>query len=241
MYDEIIVRSSDTIGSLDGLEVAPVIAPVREEVLRKLREAIVTQRLRPGARLVERELCELTRTSRTSVREALRQLESEGLVRSSPRGVSVARVSAAEAASLYEARSALEGAAAALCAQRADAQQLQDLQQAFAGLQAAGEDTQAALAAKDRFYAAMFDGARSPVIAEMLGSIHARVSVLRAASMTRLGRPAEAVRELGEIVEAIAQKDPAAASVAARRHIENAAAALEAEQANAAIDGGLEI
>jgi DNA-binding GntR family transcriptional regulator len=44
------------------------------------RSAIVSGRFQPGDRLIEKELCDLTGASRTSVREALRQLETEGLV-----------------------------------------------------------------------------------------------------------------------------------------------------------------
>ena len=57
---------------------------VRERTVDSLRTAILSQFFKPRDRLVERELCELTGVSRTSVREALRQLESEGLVEMVP-------------------------------------------------------------------------------------------------------------------------------------------------------------
>ena len=63
-----------------GLRVERKPAPVRTQVLDKLRQAIVERRLAPGQRLIERELVELTGVSRTSVREALRELAAEGLV-----------------------------------------------------------------------------------------------------------------------------------------------------------------
>ncbi len=53
---------------------------LREIVLDKLRSAIMNFQLLPGDRLVERDLCDRLGVSRTSVREALRHLESEGLV-----------------------------------------------------------------------------------------------------------------------------------------------------------------
>jgi DNA-binding GntR family transcriptional regulator len=53
---------------------------VRSMVARKLREAIMSGRFKPGQRLVERELCEMTGVSRPSIREALRLLEADGLV-----------------------------------------------------------------------------------------------------------------------------------------------------------------
>ena len=57
---------------------------VRSMVAQKLREAIMSGKLKPGQRLVERELCEMTGVSRPSIREALRLLEADGLVTTVP-------------------------------------------------------------------------------------------------------------------------------------------------------------
>ena len=53
-------------------------APLRHQVLDFLRQSIISGRLAPGSRLVERELIEMMDVSRTVIREALRQLETEG-------------------------------------------------------------------------------------------------------------------------------------------------------------------
>lgn len=69
----------------------------RQLVVKAIRDAIVTGRLLPGERLVEREISARMNASRGPVREALQQLEHEGLVVSSPyRGTQVAEISAAE-------------------------------------------------------------------------------------------------------------------------------------------------
>jgi DNA-binding GntR family transcriptional regulator len=64
----------------------PQIAPssLRQRVLQMLREAIITGQFQPGNRLVEEELCQQMGISRGPLREALRQLEQEGLVVSFP-------------------------------------------------------------------------------------------------------------------------------------------------------------
>ena len=105
------------IGGEDGkglsLGVQRVAAPLREQVLDLLRQAIVEHRLKPGQRLIERELVEQIGVSRTTIREVLRQLAAEGLVATIPqRGAVVAIPTAEEAAELYEVRAALESLAA---------------------------------------------------------------------------------------------------------------------------------
>ncbi|OUL96435.1 GntR family transcriptional regulator, partial [Paraburkholderia hospita] len=86
---------------------------LRHQVENMLRQAIMSGRFAPGARLIERELCESLGVSRTSVREALRKLEAEKLVRSVPhKGPIVAVISPQEASELYALRGLLEGFAA---------------------------------------------------------------------------------------------------------------------------------
>src|ERR1039457_5022794 len=83
--------------------------PVREQTVKILREAILNFELRPGQRLVEREFINRLGISRTTFREALRQLSTEGLVTVvARRGARVTVLSTKEAADLYEVRSALE-------------------------------------------------------------------------------------------------------------------------------------
>jgi GntR family transcriptional regulator, trigonelline degradation regulator len=85
-------------------------AALRDQVVGNLRDAIINGQFAPGARLVERQMCELLGVSRTLVREALRQLEAEGWVRILPyRGPVVASMTPEEVRDLYEVRSALEG------------------------------------------------------------------------------------------------------------------------------------
>ena len=79
-------RATNSLEGVEGLSVRVnrVAAPVREQVLEQLRQAIVEMRLKPEQRLVERELIEQTGVSRTTIREVLRQLAAEGLVTTIP-------------------------------------------------------------------------------------------------------------------------------------------------------------
>jgi DNA-binding GntR family transcriptional regulator len=217
---------SSGLGPL-SVQVKRVAAPVREQVLDQLREAIVQQRLRPGQRLVERELIEQTGVSRTTIREVLRQLSSEGLVTTIPnKGTVVAMLSTERASELYEVRAVLESMAVQQFAQRADASDHAALRAAFAGIEAAvgmPQEGRALLAAKRRFYDALFAGARNTTIAEIVEGLQARVNVLRATSLAQPGRPAQTVEEVRAIVDALEAGDADAAAAACAHHVRQAA------------------
>ena len=81
----------------DAFRVARVAAPLRQSVIASLRGAIAAGRYKAGDRLTERDVCEMTGVSRTLVREAFRQLESEGLITVLPhRGPVVAKLNQAQ-------------------------------------------------------------------------------------------------------------------------------------------------
>ena len=137
--------------------VEKVAAPLRQSVTESIRTAIAVGRLKAGERLPERELCELTGVSRTLVREALRQLESEGLVKVEPnRGPFVARLTRAQAEGIYQVRSELEGLAYQLFAERVSEAQRTALRSAFEQLKQAvgGVDPQAPFAPRIAFTSA---------------------------------------------------------------------------------------
>lgn len=94
----------------------------------KLREAIVTGVLKPGERLVERQLSVQMGASRTPLREAMIRLQNEGLLTLlPPGGFAVAAINEQEARELYAIRMGLEGYATRLAAAAADAAALDDL------------------------------------------------------------------------------------------------------------------
>ncbi|HVW17998.1 MAG TPA: GntR family transcriptional regulator [Solirubrobacteraceae bacterium] len=230
---------ADAVAPNLAAQVARVAAPVREQVLDLLRREIVEMRLLPGQRLVERELIERIGVSRTTIREALRELAAEGLVTTIPqKGAIVAAPSWKEAAEVYEVRALLEGAAAREFAERADDDQVRALREALDAIErsADADDPKSLLAAKDRFYEVLFEGAGNATIRQILESLQARVAVMRAASLQASGRPAQSAVEIRAIVEAIEQRDGAVAAEAASYHVRRAAHACSA-QIDATRDG----
>jgi DNA-binding GntR family transcriptional regulator len=208
------------------MQVQTVAAPVRQQVFDAIREAIVTAQFRPGQRLVEKDLCEMLGVSRPSVREALRQLESEGLIQTIPnRGPVVAKLSRSEAISIYQVRGALEALAARLFVENAGKKSLQDLEAAFGDLKKAVEagDVQQALAIKDRFYAVLFEGAGNSIITGILRTMNARITFMRRVSLSSPQRWPAMLKEMRAVLTAIKAGDGEAAHAASLLHVQKAA------------------
>jgi DNA-binding GntR family transcriptional regulator len=211
-----------------SLRIEPVAAPVRQKVVEVLRAAITGGRFAPGARLTERQLCELTGVSRVSVREALRQLESEGLIEIQPnRGPLVSRLTRRDAESLYEMRGALEALAARLFAARATRAQVAELEAAVKVLQAAykSRKVENIVQAKRRFYDVLTEGSGNSMIGPALSTMYARINQLRRISLSSPRRAPQSMREIRAIVAAIKRRDADAAYAASLRHVEQAAKA----------------
>jgi DNA-binding GntR family transcriptional regulator len=201
-----------------------IAAPLREQVIEALRRAILDFQLKPGQRLVERELIEQLGVSRTTIREALRELTSEGLVTVVPqKGAMVTAPSLDDAIDLYEVRAALESLVVRRFVERATDEEIASLSATvddYATV-AAGEVPRM-LAAKDGFYAVLIAGAKSPALQQLLGSIQARVQVLRAASLSEAGRSVEVIAELRAVVDAITERDAERASALCAAHVRSA-------------------
>jgi DNA-binding GntR family transcriptional regulator len=220
------------MGDFD-LQIPKRSATLRAMVEDKLRQAISAGRFRPGQRLIERELCEMIGVGRTSVREALRQLEAEGLITSHPhRGPSVSVISLEEARQLYTVRALLESYSGQEFALKGSADDIERLDANVRTFVAAAErferDPNAQsrrdlIDAKTTFYSCLMEGGRNVFVQQMLKLLHNRVTLLRITSMTQPGRLQHSVDEIREILAAIKARDGQRAATACRVHIERAA------------------
>ena len=205
-------------------------APLRRNVVDALRTAIVEGRLAPGSRLIERELIAMTGVSRTVIREALRQLESEGVVETvANKGPIVRALTIDEAKDLYLIRSVLEGLSARMFVLNAGAAELARLKQALDGTVEAyrGGDPDEIMTVKNLFYDTLFAGAGSEMLSQMIGMVHVRVWRWRALGLGHPrrspARSAESIRELKALYQAIRKRDADLAETIARREVTNAA------------------
>ena len=221
------MTSNSLAGTWSAEPVGRVAAPLREQVTAVLRQAIIDFSLQPGQRLVERELMERLAVSRTTIREAIRELSAEGLVTVVPqKGAIVTRPSLDDAVDLYEVRASLESLVVQRFVERANDEQVARLRQTVEDFASATNVTipiHDVLKSKDHFYEVLIEGARSVALQQLLESIQARVQVLRATSMSEPGRQLEVVEELRGIAAAIAERDAEKASSLCAAHIRRAA------------------
>ena len=198
---------------------------LRHQVENVLRQAIMSGRFAPGARLIERELCESLGVSRTSVREALRKLEAEKLVRSVPhKGPIVAVISQQEASELYALRGLLEGFAAHEFARLASDAAIAQFGEAAKELraQATAQDQAGVLKAKTALYEVLLDNCGNALVKEVLNSLYSRVNLLRATSLMHPDRLPSSLREIDKLYKALKARDADEAQSLARLHVANA-------------------
>jgi DNA-binding GntR family transcriptional regulator len=215
-----------------SFRVKRVAAPLRQSVTESIRNAIAVGHFRPGERLPERELCEMTGVSRTLVREALRQLESEGVIKViAHRGPVVTQLTAAQAEGVYAVRAELEGLACELFARNASQAQEAELEGAFAALKKAmGKgDPIERLEAKNAFYECLMRGSGNEALGDTLRMLNSRVTLLRATSLQAAGRSAKSIAELEDVLAALRARDGKKARAAAERHVRNATHAALAQ------------
>lgn len=198
---------------------------LRHQVENVLRQAIMSGRFAPGARLIERELCETLGVSRTSVREALRRLEAEKLVRSVPhKGPVVAIMSKQEAADLYAIRGLLEGFATGEFARVADDAAIAQFGEQAKALrvQALANDQAGVLKAKTELYDVLLDNCGNGLAKEILTSLYSRVNLLRATSLMHPDRLPASLSEIDKVFKALKARDTEGAEAVARLHVANA-------------------
>lgn len=203
----------------DCLKVARNTATLREMVLDKLRGAIEQQQLQPGERLVERDLCERLGVSRTSVREALRHLESEGLVEfADARGPRVTLLGPQEAQELFQLRGALEGLVAQLFALKARAKELRELEKALQTLRNTVEPA-SLRGAVQAFYQVLFAGCGNRYAAVQCRQLQARLGFWQASALSVEARRSQFQQQLQGLLEALRNADGASAHVAASQAV----------------------
>lgn len=219
----------------------PEIEPIKstriyEEIVRQIKTLVQEGRLKSGDRLPpERDLAERFKVSRTSVREALRALESVGLIEIRPgegtfvRGVSVESLieplalvilTQREAVGeLFEARRLLEPAIAGLAARRATNEEIHEMERILEEQAREVTAGRTGLAQDAAFHAAIASSANNRAISRLVHALMDLLSQSREESLQTPGRPTRSHQDHKKILDAIQRRDEAGARQAMLNHV----------------------
>lgn len=204
-------------------------APLEPTVAVTIRDAITSGEFAPNQRLVEAELSQQFDASRASVRNALAQLATEGLVeRIQNRGARVRAVSLAEAIEITEVRMALEGLCAAKAAERVTEDDCRELREIGARMQeaVAAGDVFGYSDLNRRLPARILAVSGQATACSVLERLHGQNVRHQFKLAMKPGRPSVSLPQRLDVIEALCTGDPAAAEAAMRAHLRSVIEAL---------------
>lgn len=185
-------------------------------VAATIREFILSGELPPGMQLRQRDLAARLGVSQTPVREALRRLESEGLVRcDTHRGSTVTEAELGATEENYQIRAALESLASSLAATRITGEELDALEALNAELETMSEDDERYGELNRQFHFSIYEYARSPLLISFMQLLWR--SIPQGPKVTR--SHAESARQHQMLIAALRARDPDRAAEITRQHI----------------------
>jgi DNA-binding GntR family transcriptional regulator len=202
---------------------------LHQDVAGKLREMIRKGILVRGQRIIEAEICEQIGVSRTPLREALRVLESEGLVELFPhKGVHIRQPSMHEIQEMFDVMGVLEGTCARMAAQKmtsAGWRKIERLHQKLETHYAEG-DREKYLAVNNVLHAWIQELAGNRVLDDIVRRLREKVALYRHQQIYEGDRFDESIREHRKIRDALRRRDPDAAEMQMKRHLDRQCKAL---------------
>jgi DNA-binding GntR family transcriptional regulator len=211
-----------------GLGIGPSTGTARRStrtdgLYERLRHAIVSGELRPNQRLVELELAERLKVSRTPVRETLQRLALDRLVTSYRRGWIVREHTRSEIREIYECRSALESYATRLAAEKANPEQIAELELVLKrGIEDPRPPKEWMVAVNDAFHDGLINAADNEMLAELC--IRSRLYYFnnRIAELYRVEEAMESREQHLGLLDAVRRHEPDEAERLARAHVATA-------------------
>ncbi len=196
---------------------------LREIILENIRDAIISGSMKAGSRVSEPELAERFGISRTPIREAFRQLESEGYLTVIPRkGAVVSSFSQKEVGEFYAIKSILEGYAARRACSNLTDKEIDRLEQINERLEemAAQDNVKQFFRIHNDFHELFIKAADNDKLREMINGLVSRFQRLRLMSLSVPGRMSLSVQEHRKIIEAFRKGDCEAAESLVRMNAE---------------------
>lgn len=197
-----------------------------EQVYQELRKEILDGVLEKGKQLTEISLSEKLGVSRTPVREAMKQLEAEGLVELRPnRGAIVCGILTQDIKDIYEIRSLIEGRCAEKAALKATKEEIDQLRETtdLTEFYLSRLDYDRMTAMDDRFHSQIYTMSGSRMYQKILAELHVYVESVREKSIKEPGRGCLMLKEHRDVLAAIEEKDAKKAGELMLKHIESSA------------------
>lgn len=194
---------------------------LREKILENIRDSILKGTLKAGERVSEPDLAERYGISRTPIREAFRQLESEGYLTVVPRkGAVVTALSERDVEEFYSIKSILEGYAARLAAEKLtdrDIERLETINERLAKLALAG-DVKTFFRVHNEFHEQFIRASGNEKLLELIQQLLKKFDRLRIASLSLPGRMEISVQEHVKIIDAFKLRDGDTADLLVRKN-----------------------
>lgn len=187
----------------------------------RLRGAIDSGRFGAGDRMREADLASWLGISRTPVRDALKRLENDGLVAAAPRrGLVISQLEQQQVSELYAVRDVLEGLAGRLAAQHASIAEIGAMRDLLERQARTHDDDYAALARLNRlFHDVIYRATHNRYLINTLDGFESSLALLTGTTYVAPGRSTSALKEHGELVDAIEARNRELAEEVARRHV----------------------
>ncbi|MEI4263776.1 GntR family transcriptional regulator [Roseovarius sp. D0-M9] len=199
--------------------------PPGQDAYQQIVHDIRAGDLLPGDRLTEVDLAARFGMSRTPIREAIRQLEADGLVMHIPRlGATIRTLDHSEISELYDMRAVLESTAARFAARAASEVELSEIEAIQAAMSAA-RNSEERYRQNQNFHAAILDAARNRFLLRAVQSVQKTLLILGRSTMEQSERAEQAGKEHAAIIAALRSRDEDEAERAMRLHIQGAHAA----------------
>lgn len=215
----------ETSRSASGAGTAPGERGRNQQAYEEIRRRILEGELLPSSPLSEHQLAVALQLSRTPVREAIKRLEKEGLVRSIPsRGTFIAELSAQDILEIYQVRERLEGLAARIAAEQMSAEEVQALEQEAALIESlAAEGRFGEIFQSDiRFHKLIIAATQNRRLGAILAMLDDQMHRVRALLPQSAEWLEETVHDHRAIVEQIKARDGSRAEQAMVQHLRSA-------------------
>ena len=195
---------------------------ISDQIRLRIESAIATGELEPGDAIDDAALASQHKVSRTPVREALLQLQAQGVLSSTPRGgYIVAKMNLQQLLSLWELLAELEGVAVRLACERMTHDEIKALVKQHRSSQklAKNDDIEGWQEANLKFHEIIYEGARNPFLRQEVMRIRSRTGAYRRHAFGALGRIKSSYEQHEKIVDALDKRDATAALACMTDHM----------------------